>query len=111
MPHVCLFFFFFFKQKTAYEITSGDWSSDVCSSDLLPDESCLSFFCRFYRRPVKYKPAQPEKTQRHECGSAEQSGSFPPDGFSRSHATEAAVTKRLRARLSRARGDRSSRPR
>src|SRR5213082_3863850 len=29
----CLFFFF--KQKTAYEIVSGDWSSDVCSSDLL----------------------------------------------------------------------------
>src|SRR6059036_4271267 len=27
-------FFFFFKQKTAYEITYGDWSSDVCSSDL-----------------------------------------------------------------------------
>src|SRR5213079_3478479 len=26
--------FFFFKQKTAYEITSGDWRSDVCSPDL-----------------------------------------------------------------------------
>ena len=25
---------FFFKQKTAYEIVSRDWSSDVCSSDL-----------------------------------------------------------------------------
>src|SRR5213083_3097396 len=24
---------FFFKQKTAYEITASDWSSDVCSSD------------------------------------------------------------------------------
>ena len=30
-------FFFFFKQKTAYEIVSRDWSSDVCSSDLGPD--------------------------------------------------------------------------
>ena len=29
-----LIFFFFFKQKTAYEIGTGDWSSDVCSSDL-----------------------------------------------------------------------------
>src|SRR5216110_3817501 len=28
--------FFFFKQKTAYEISSRDWSSDVCSSDLAP---------------------------------------------------------------------------
>ncbi len=27
--------FFFFKQKTAYEILASDWSSDVCSSDLL----------------------------------------------------------------------------
>src|SRR5213596_3976635 len=27
-------FFFFFKQKTAYEIRPCDWSSDVCSSDL-----------------------------------------------------------------------------
>src|SRR5213596_3991451 len=30
-----MFFFFFFKQKTAYEIRPCDWSSDVCSSDLL----------------------------------------------------------------------------
>ncbi len=29
-------FFFFFKQKTAYEIKECDWSSDVCSSDLWP---------------------------------------------------------------------------
>src|SRR3546814_14188200 len=26
--------FFFFKQKTAYEVRISDWSSDVCSSDL-----------------------------------------------------------------------------
>src|SRR3546814_4650357 len=35
----CVFsvlFFFFFKQKTAYEMRISDWSSDVCSSDLLP---------------------------------------------------------------------------
>src|SRR3546814_3576023 len=34
---VCLLFvsfFFFFKQKTAYEMRISDWSSDVCSSDL-----------------------------------------------------------------------------
>src|SRR3546814_4437272 len=29
-------FFFFFKQKTAYEMRISDWSSDVCSSDLAP---------------------------------------------------------------------------
>src|SRR3546814_4134573 len=30
-----LYLFFFFKQKTAYEMRISDWSSDVCSSDLL----------------------------------------------------------------------------
>src|SRR3546814_15121216 len=29
-----VFFFFFVKQKTAYEMRISDWSSDVCSSDL-----------------------------------------------------------------------------
>src|SRR3546814_6748937 len=28
-------YFFFFKQKTAYEMRISDWSSDVCSSDLM----------------------------------------------------------------------------
>src|SRR3546814_4853144 len=32
-----LTFFFFFKQKTAYEMRISDWSSDVCSSDLRRD--------------------------------------------------------------------------
>src|SRR3546814_8940291 len=35
--------FFFFKQKTAYEMRISDWSSDVCSSDLSYD------LCRLYR--------------------------------------------------------------
>src|SRR3546814_604307 len=30
----CFVYFFFFKQKTAYEMRISDWSSDVCSSDL-----------------------------------------------------------------------------
>src|SRR3546814_10278736 len=29
---------FFFKQKTAYEVRISDWSSDVCSSDLMVEE-------------------------------------------------------------------------
>src|SRR3546814_9741252 len=29
--------FFFFKQKTAYEMRISDWSSDVCSSDLVSE--------------------------------------------------------------------------
>src|SRR3546814_8467061 len=33
----CYCFFFFVKQKTAYEMRISDWSSDVCSSDLVPE--------------------------------------------------------------------------
>ena len=40
--------FFFFKQKTAYEIKECDWSSDVCSSDLstlnLPSVLLIIYF-------------------------------------------------------------------
>src|SRR3546814_9488299 len=40
--------FFFFKQKTAYEMRISDWSSDVCSSDLL---KALAFdYHRFAKR-------------------------------------------------------------
>src|SRR3546814_5256202 len=40
---ICIFcfllMFFFFKQKTAYEMRISDWSSDVCSSDLVLHDS------------------------------------------------------------------------
>src|SRR3546814_8988888 len=41
-----LVLFFFFKQKTAYEMRISDWSSDVCSSDLQPA----------LRHPCRYRP-------------------------------------------------------
>src|SRR3546814_20667008 len=34
--------FFFFKQKTAYEMRISDWSSDVCSSDLIGASAALA---------------------------------------------------------------------
>src|SRR3546814_10271107 len=37
--------FFFFKQKTAYEMRISDWSSDVCSSDLLSYEEAAALPC------------------------------------------------------------------
>src|SRR3546814_8710987 len=36
MVHSYLLLVFFFKQKTAYEMRISDWSSDLCSSDLVP---------------------------------------------------------------------------
>src|SRR3546814_1789368 len=37
-----MLFVFFFKQKTAYEMRISDWSSDVCSSDLMRDAEGLT---------------------------------------------------------------------
>src|SRR3546814_20217187 len=47
--HVSVYFFFFFKQKTAYEMRISDWSSDVCSSDLRRCPGCATR----RRRPVR----------------------------------------------------------
>ena len=43
---------FFFKQKTAYEIKECDWSSDVCSSDLIINNSTGNTSLRFLIRPA-----------------------------------------------------------
>src|SRR3546814_8364095 len=40
-PCLDIFCFFFFKQKTAYEMRISDWSSDVCSSDLPTEAESL----------------------------------------------------------------------
>src|SRR3546814_9190117 len=43
---VLVLVFFFFKQKTAYEMRISDWSSDVCSSDLKTTHACRTSFGR-----------------------------------------------------------------
>ena len=53
MQSCSVFFFFFFKQKTAYEMCGRDWSSDVCSSDLLQEQEYLQ---NCVARICKYKP-------------------------------------------------------
>src|SRR5216110_2257392 len=50
---------FFFKQKTAYEISSRDWSSDVCSSDLGMATVYLADDLK-HRRKVAVKVLRPE---------------------------------------------------
>src|SRR3546814_4733715 len=47
--HVCVGCFFFFKQKTAYEMRISDWSSDVCSSDLVSVPAGGTFGPGIYR--------------------------------------------------------------
>src|SRR3546814_14877524 len=46
--------FFFFKQKTAYEMRISDWSSDVCSSDLVARDSEGTAAIQFDRAPKPY---------------------------------------------------------
>ena len=53
---------FFFKQKTAYEIGTGDWSSDVCSSDLncvIYELCAVPFFTKAYVLKKLYFLARP----------------------------------------------------
>src|SRR3546814_13212481 len=52
-------FFFFFKQKTAYEMRISDWSSDVCSSDL--GGSGPSALLRPRPRPPRPAPPRPRR--------------------------------------------------
>src|SRR3546814_4771122 len=56
--------FFFFKQKTAYEMRISDWSSDVCSSDLRPGTAFTTGHDRasnrrsvFVRGTLKFEPS------------------------------------------------------
>src|SRR3546814_6970114 len=71
-------FFFFFNQKTAYEVRISDWSSDVCSSDL--DELSGNRPIREIAVPVDLHCAQnrqidmPAADHRETIGGAEKAG-------------------------------------
>src|SRR3546814_10045276 len=67
--------FFFFKQKTAYEMRISDWSSDVCSSDLFCPGSVRGMKLHF--RPVG-KPAPPRPRRLDALTSAMTSSGFMP---------------------------------
>src|SRR3546814_4096938 len=56
-------FFFFFKQKTAYEMRISDWSSDVCSSDL--GVACLLATAAAFAIPEMFKAASARRKGGH----------------------------------------------
>src|SRR3546814_3987343 len=57
MRAMVMYVFFFFKQKTAYEMRISDWSSDVCSSD-------LQHFAQFGIHPrLRVRPALGDRQQ------------------------------------------------
>src|SRR3546814_12246569 len=74
--------FFFFKQKTAYEMRISDWSLDVCSSDLL-------------RSPASSSPARARSPDRGDCRDRSSRAVDHP-GCWRSPAPVGAPAQRLR---------------
>src|SRR3546814_7661127 len=76
-----MFFFFFFKQKTAYEMRISDWSSDVCSSDLVEPvarEGVADLLPQFVGREVARvdQPIRPAPERRQQLA-------LPPDAVAR----------------------------
>src|SRR5213596_1168261 len=62
-----LLVFFFFKQKTAYEIRPCDWSSDVCSADLpRPASPAVHPPCRSVRTDVHVAQNTPVRLRQRE---------------------------------------------
>src|SRR3546814_6678571 len=69
---ITLVVFFFFKQKTAYEMRISDWSSDVCSSDLRDrcDSTGHSPWAPSSTAPAGREGATPWALRRAEIGRA-----------------------------------------
>src|SRR3546814_20394048 len=64
---MCFLYFFFFKQKTAYEMRISDWSSDVCSSDLALRRPAQLIGLR-HRAEVGHQASGHRGGYRHRCG-------------------------------------------
>src|SRR3546814_3943306 len=62
--------FFFFKQKTAYEMRISDWSSDVCSSDLADGQQAK----HGHGREAQQGPAQEAADRRHRGDFSSENG-------------------------------------
>src|SRR3546814_4018587 len=80
---VLFFVFFFFKQKTAYEMRISDWSSDVCSSDLIYRERVSLASGRFAMiddglgfQLVPWRPALDRHLGQHVAGTMAAGGSI-----------------------------------
>src|SRR3546814_904639 len=61
--------FFFFKQKTAYEMRISDWSSDVCSSDVREGRGMMTA-CEFQDGIGMTDDRKPDRCVRHDCRRA-----------------------------------------
>src|SRR3546814_7952306 len=66
--------FFFFKQKTSYEMRISDWSSDVCSSDLYLKRCALA--SNIFRPPSRPSHVAPRSaaSQQKQCNKCRAQG-------------------------------------
>src|SRR3546814_5602895 len=76
-----VFCFFFFKQKTAYEMRISDWSSDVCSSDLksvggmtMFVSLCCALLCGRATKSCEFRARESVRLQVREADQAEVGG-------------------------------------
>src|SRR3546814_3936841 len=85
--YICVFLlFFFFKQKTAYEMRISDWSSDVCSSDLLKGDDGSKQILSFKADTLRIFPKANKPYEREsEFGTAIKLYEYDMKGFG-SHA-------------------------
>src|SRR3546814_1494080 len=73
-------FFFFFKQKTAYEMRISDWSSDVCSSDLhLAAAGGTAQFMAAAFDQQRAEPFEQSLVRLAEAGETEQTAQWLPE--------------------------------
>src|SRR3546814_19564434 len=71
------FLFFFFKQKSAYEMRISDWSSDVCSSDLVP--LLAGFNSGELRSQRVFLPKPPASAAEYETAITRRYGDLAPE--------------------------------
>src|SRR3546814_7873136 len=74
---LCFFLcFFFFNQKTAYDMRISDWSSDVCSSDLLVSDHDIHTMIKAIRNVMGVaKIRKEEKSSKRKTGDAKRTAS------------------------------------
>src|SRR3546814_7116439 len=60
--------FFFFKQKTAYEMRISDWSSDVCSSDLMRGDDVIGMILDPDSQRLRFLKAESKRSEERRVG-------------------------------------------
>src|SRR3546814_2867665 len=73
--------FFFFKQKTAYDMRISDWSSDVCSSDLVGEICIRPRVANAFMAGYNNLPVQTVEAWRNLWFHTGDAGRREPDGY------------------------------